>query len=191
MSKNNKLKTNCCAHIFHTNFKSTLYKLFLQSHFDYCSTVFAKLSMTSNKRLLNCSRRALFKLLKVNIKNLDIGQQLAALAPYNILPIPLRRLYRFTTYVFSICRFKTSPLFDHIVMFKSFRPSSRSFIHPPCRTNLRLSSFSFVAIKLLNHLLKTLLSDFDTFRQLPKNDFSQFLKLKILSLYEQTSDFFS
>ena len=122
---------------------------------------------------------------------MDINQQLAALAPYNILPVPLRRLYRFIIYLFSICRFKTSPLFDHIIKHKSNRSSSHSFIYPPCRINLRLFSFSFVAIKLLNHLLKTLHSDFDTFRQLPKDDFTLILKLKILSFYEQTSDFFS
>jgi hypothetical protein len=181
-----------CAHLFHVNFKSILYKIFLQSHFDYCSTVYSHLSATSTKRLNNCSRRALFKLLKINTKGMDINQQFAALAVFNILPLPLRRLFRFGTYLFTICKRKTSPLYDHIYKHKSNRGNDdiSTFIHPRCRINLLLYSFSYVSIKLLNLFLDFTDKDFSSLLQYSKTNFYLFLKTNILVLYNDSSQFF-
>jgi hypothetical protein len=171
-----------CAHLFHLNFKTVLFKLFIQSHFDYCSTVYSHLSVISTSRINRCFSRALRKLLNINIKNMDIDQQLATLSPFNILPLALRRFNRFITFLYSICKYNnTSFLFLNI--FKN-RNLKDNLITPKCHTDLLKYSFTSISIKILNLFLLA-----NLFR--PKNDFLSFIKTNSLKLFLKSTDFFS
>lgn len=102
-----------CAHLFNVGFKITLFKLFIQSHFDYYFTVYSHLSTVSYTRI-NFSR-ALFRLARINIKDVDITSQLETLTPFKIIPLPLRLCYRFNAFLFSLCkRNQQSDIFKYI-----------------------------------------------------------------------------
>ena len=62
--------------IFSINFRPILYKLFIQSLFDYCSTVFLHLSKTDNKRIQNCFFRSIRRIMKIKISHLENNLQL-------------------------------------------------------------------------------------------------------------------
>jgi hypothetical protein len=171
-----------CAHLFHFNFRIILFKLFIQSHFDYCSTVYSHLTNISTCRINRCFRRTVYKLLKIDIKNMSIDEQLSGLSKYNILPLPLRLIYRFNTFLFSLMKNNNkSVISSHILSHKNARDN---LILPKIHTDLLKYSFSTVAIKILNlYLLEKLL--------MSKENFSIFLKREILGIYNKTIEFFS
>ena len=67
----------------------TLFKLFIQSRFDYCSTLFFHFSNKVNDhRLEKCFERSIKRLLHCNIKSTQLQDQLKLLSPYNIILNP-------------------------------------------------------------------------------------------------------
>ena len=56
-----------CFYLFNENFKSTLFKLFINTHFDYCSTILSNISLDSSSRLEKCFSRSLSILLNVKM----------------------------------------------------------------------------------------------------------------------------
>ena len=171
-----------CAHLFNLNFKTVLFKLFIQSHFDYCSTVFSHLSTASTTRINRCFSRAIHKLLKINIKGLNVDNQLSALSTFNILPLQLRRFLRFNMFLFSLCKLNnTSVLFNNIFINRNIKDN---LILPKCHSDLLKFSFTTISIKLLNlFVLQNLYRS--------KDNFFAFLKSKINIFFGKSSDFFS
>ena len=171
-----------CAHLFNLNFKTVLFKLFIQSHFDYCSTVFSHLSTASTTRINRCFSRAIHKLLKINIKGLNVDNQLSALSTFNILPLQLRRFLRFNMFLFSLCKLNnTSVLFNNIFINRNIKDN---LILPKCHYDLLKFSFTTILIKLLNlFVLQNLYRS--------KDNFLAFLKSKINIFFGKSSDFFS
>ena len=171
-----------CAHLFNVGFKITLFKLFIQSHFDYCSTVYSHLSTVSITRINRCFNRALYRLTRINIKDTNISSQLEILTPFKLLPLSLRLCYRFNTFLFTLCkRNQQSDIFKYI---NKQRNAKNNLILPKCRTDLLKYSFCTISIKLLKlYLLDNLF--------LEKHSFIFFLKREILDLYNITSIFFT
>ena len=166
-----------CAHLFHFNFLIILFKLFIQPHFDYCSTVYSYHSKFSTDLIDRCFRRALHRLLKINIKDMSVEAQLSTLRKYDILPLSLRLLIRFNTFLFSICKNNNTAICSHIFGYKN---AKENLILP----KMQKHSFTTVSIKILNlYLLNNLF--------LSKETFIFFIKKEILDLYNKTIEFFS
>ena len=167
-----------CAHLFHFNFRIILFKLFIQPHFDYCSTVYSYHSKFSSDLLERCFRRALYRYLKIKIKDMSVVFQFSTLTKFNILPLSLRLLMRFNTFLFSLCKNnKNSEICNNIFNHKNAKDN---LIIP----KMHKLSFTTVSIKILNsYLLNNLF--------LSKETFLFFLKKEILDLYDKTIEFFS
>ena len=61
------------TYLFDMNFKTILFKLFIQKHYDYCSTLFFHLSnKVDSDRLETSYSKALNKLLKIKTFNLSL-----------------------------------------------------------------------------------------------------------------------
>lgn len=171
-----------CAHLFHSNFKLILFKLCILSHFDYCSTVYLHLTSISKMRLERCFRRALHRLVKINIKGMAIEEQFSTLAPLKLLPLQLRQVYRFTMFLFSLCkRNEKCSIYQYIFKQKNFKDN---LILPKCHSDLLKFSFSNISIKFLNLFLRECIC-------LSKETFIFFLNREILDIFEATTDFFS
>ena len=91
------------AHLFTMHFRTILFKSFIQSKFDYCSTVFINHAYhNQHSGLITCFNSSVKRLLKVNLGLEQLSQQIVLLKPFNILPLQLRFLIRFSTFIFKL-----------------------------------------------------------------------------------------
>ena len=123
-------------------------------------------------------------MLNVNLKNLDIEQQHKSLLDFNILPLALRHVFRFNTFLFKICKtYQNSLMYLNIFSNLNCRDN---LILPRCsystNTDCVKFSFSFISIKILNLYLRKNLT-------LSKSDFLGFLKNEIVVAYNKTFSF--
>jgi hypothetical protein len=170
------------AYLFPIEFKITLFKMFIQSRLDYCSSLFIHLSDNNDKnRIEKCFNNSLNKLLGIKIHNKSIDQQISILKPFNILPLKVRHFERFSIYLFSL--FKNNNCKQILKMFiKSRSASTRiQFILP--KTNSNFVNFSFIAIstKILNLFL---------FNQL-SNSTNTFLKNNLIKYFNSSESFWT
>jgi hypothetical protein len=171
-------------YLFDFNFRSILFKLFIQSHFDYCSSLFFKLNnKVDSDRLDRCFAKSLKCILNLNINNLSIVDQLPILKTYNLLPLKLRHLYHFFVFTFNLltilpnCSLSTS-----INFYKSKIQSTRTHYQTPIAT--KFNSFTHSAIYFLNKFIQS--------KILNKNNlanFKTFCKNNIVLLFNEFSNF--
>ena len=113
-----------CAYLFDLNFRIILFKLFIQSSFDYCSTLFFHFfNKSDSDRLEKSFSEAINKFLNIKLyvlskwtlnktqKNeklvkiikttLDIRSQIDVLDKYHMQPLQLRYLYHFLSFTYS------------------------------------------------------------------------------------------
>ena len=112
--KTNVLKK--CAYLFDLKFKTILFKLFIQSQFDYCSTLLFNLNNQSDQeKLETLFSKSLNKFLNIKLykslyvlkngkaknKNfrLNLSDQIKVLDLYELLPIKLRFFYHFISFI--------------------------------------------------------------------------------------------
>ena len=105
-----------CAYLFDLKFKTILFKLFIQSQFDYCSTLLFNLNNQSDQeKLETLFSKSLNKFLNIKLykslyvlkngkaknKNfrLNLSDQIKVLDLYEILPIKLRFFYHFISFI--------------------------------------------------------------------------------------------
>ena len=118
--KTNVLKK--CAYLFDLKFKTILFKLFIQSQFDYCSTLLFNLNNQSDQeKLETLFSKSLNKFLNIKLykslyvlkngkaknKNfrLNLSDQIKVLDLYEILPIKLRFFYHFISFIHTNLNF--------------------------------------------------------------------------------------
>jgi hypothetical protein len=87
-----------------------LYKIFIQSQFDYCSSLFIHLLKQDRDRLERCFRKSIARLLKINLQQNDHKVQFSILIKYNILPLFYRQFFHFISFLFKLIIFKHSVL---------------------------------------------------------------------------------
>ena len=152
--------------MFSESFKTTLFKMFIQTQFDYCSTLFFD-NIKNNQlseRLDKCFIRSLNKYLKIKLfiqigkkyQIMDVYEQAKILSKFKILPRLLRCFYHFIHFVY-----RNSDLNENsslIVCLNSHRKplqtSSRiPFALPNFKTNIYKFSFLTLSIRLLNLFL--------------------------------------
>ena len=82
--------------LFTNKFRPTLFKLFIQPHFDYCSTIYMYLANeTDRERLSKCFSKSIQRLVNVNTFGLTLEQQHGILRPFKILSLYYRQFFRF------------------------------------------------------------------------------------------------
>ncbi|MDQ5930176.1 MAG: hypothetical protein QG594_1963 [Bacteroidota bacterium] len=148
-------------HLFSTSFRPILFKLFIQSYFDYCSSLFLHSNKADRNRLEKSFNKSIYRLLKLNIFTLNSSQQLTILSKFKILPSLYRQLFHFTNFLFKIVTYKNSSLYNKIMKYSKSSKSTSSnnrctrylYDDPSFKTNFYKFSFTRISIKFLNNFL--------------------------------------
>ena len=94
---------NKSLYIFTYTFKPILFKLFIQSQFDYCSTLIIHQTNKNNKdRLITCFNKSIKRILNINLSHLTVDEQYHKLNTFKVLPLSFRHFFRFSTFLFNI-----------------------------------------------------------------------------------------
>ena len=142
--------------IFSINFRPILFKLFIQSLFDYCSTIFLHLNKKGDiNKLEKCFNKSIYRILKIKISNLDIQTQYKELSKYRILPLFYRKFSYYICFLYRIMSRRNTILFNRINNFLKPEEVDHSrtrnaYIRPTFKTNLYKYSFSSISIQTLN-----------------------------------------
>jgi hypothetical protein len=140
-------------YLFTEDFKPNLFKIFIQSHFDYCSTLTTHFSnQLYPKNLELCFTKSIFRILKIKLKEKSIKEQFDLLSKFNILPLKLRHFFRLCTFIFNILKNK-NPFFSDIYNAqkkKNARAVCSIFNIPIFQKSFKQFSFSTISIKILN-----------------------------------------
>jgi hypothetical protein len=173
------------SYLFPIEFKITLFKMFIQSRLDYCSSLFIHLSDKNDaNRIEKCFNNSINKILGIKLHNKTINEQLIILKPYKIIPLKLRHFERFCIYLFSL--FKNNNCKSLLKMFTKSRSSATRTHFCSLLVNSNFVEFSFITIstKILNSFLFNQL-------QLSTNPFKSFLKKNLLKLYNSSERFWT
>ena len=115
------------------DFRSTIFKLFIQSLFDYCSSLFIHFdNKIDQNRLYSVFSKSIRKILNVNLSNFTPDIQLLLLHNFNILPLIFRCFQHYCSFTHSLFKFNpTSSLVTSILIFnnrnKIIQPYLNSF----------------------------------------------------------------
>ena len=170
-------------HLFSKHFRPTLFKLLIQSHFDYCSSLIIHIAKMDRNRLERCFNKSIYRLLRINIFNLHHEVQYPILKEYNILPFTYRQLSHFTSFLYKIVNNKSSDLFEILDKYNKTRAgnsnidrSSRTpYIVPSFKTDFMKYSFSRTSINFLNNFLTKFIEE----KEHNKKNKIPFLSLKV------------
>jgi hypothetical protein len=144
-------------HLFAIKLRPTLFKLFILSSFDYCSSLFMHLSKTDRAKLEKCFNKSIYRLIDIKLFNLGYSQQVETLKQFNLMPFIHRQFYHFCSFLYKLFLSKNSNLYHS---FTSNDYQTRSFFKTPIfNTNFMKFSFSVISVKLFNKFLYKFLID--------------------------------
>ncbi len=143
------------SYLFNLNFRITLFKLFIISKYDYCSTLFFYFNDVQNENRLDRNfSKAVKSYLNVKIIGLNLTEQFEHLKAFRLLPLKLRFFQNFVFFVFSLVKTKhINVISSSIESFRKTRETRAFFNQPLFETNLYKFSFLSIAIKLLNSFI--------------------------------------
>jgi hypothetical protein len=156
-------------YLFTDKFKPILFKMFIQSLFDYCSTLtthFSNHLFIDNIEL--CFSKSIFRILKVKIKSKLLPEQYKILEKFNILPLRLRNFSHLCIFILTIFRYRNPFFFNIFNSLKKTNSSTRSiFNNPVFKKSFKNFSFTTISFKLLNLFIfehtTSSISNFKTF----------------------------
>ena len=156
------------AFLFTHKFKETLFKLFIQSRFDYCSSLFFHCSNKSDYNLLvSTYNKSINKLFKLKINHLTLQNQYTLLTSKlkNILPLQLRLLYKFSLFIFSL--FNSNKSYELTSNISKHKTDLRTLYSIPYfKTDHYKYSFSVITCKLLrSYILPHLQTSMYTYKK--------------------------
>jgi hypothetical protein len=152
------------SYLFNLNFRITLFKLFIISKFDYCSTLFFHFQDALNEQRLDKNfSKALKSYLNIKLYNLNISELYVHLKSFRLMPLRLRFFQNFVFFIFSLikCRHKNA-LNQSIDSLKKNRTTRSHFNQPLFETNLYKFSVMSIAIRLLNSFIYTNVNNTET-----------------------------
>ena len=145
------------SYLFDLKFRIILFKLFIQSKYDYCSTIFFHFTRKQNyTRLESSFAKSLNKYLRINIAQMDVVNQYEHLKTFKLLPIRLRYFQNFVFFTFNLFKEnRAGTLLDSFRSHKKTRTLRNDSIYHVPKFNTSLYEFSFIsiAIKLLNSFI--------------------------------------
>ena len=190
-TKTNQLKKS--LYLFTPNFKPNLFKIFIQSLFDYCSTLTTFFSNKTNEdRIENCFVKSLYMLTGVKIKNMTLDKQYESLIKINILPLRLRFFFRFCTFTFNILKNKNFYFMPIYLAHRSLLNTRSEFNIPKFKKTFKQHSFISISIRLLNSTINGVnIFNFDELGSL--NKFKTVLRDKdnIIKLFNSSEKFWT
>ena len=91
--------------LFDLKFRTTLFKLFIMSKYDYCSSLFFYFAdITNQDRLEKNYCKALKSYLNINIKGTSIDEKFNKLKSFKLLPLRLRQFQNLVFFIFSLLK---------------------------------------------------------------------------------------
>ena len=144
------------SYLFDFDFRLILFKLFIQSKYDYCSTIFFPFACKRiSGRLESSFAKVMKRYLHINIVNMSLNSQFYFLKQFKVLPLKLRFFQNLVFFTFNLLKEnRVSVLINSILTLKKERSLRSSvFREPKCFTQLYKLSFISVAIKLLNSFI--------------------------------------
>lgn len=172
--------------LFTNNFRPILFKLFIQSHFDYCSTLTTHFTNKIHPTSLNlCFERSIFRILKIKISKKPILEQYAILKKFRILPLQLRLFFRLNTFIFNVFKNKNSVFFNIFNSYQSKRATRAHFITPPFLKQFKQYSFTSISCKLLNLFI------YENLQIDNISSFKKYLHTNIIDLYMSSKEFWT
>ena len=168
--------------LFNKKFKSTLFKLFLMPHFEYCSSIFALTTSENRTRLDKCFTKNIKLFLNVNIKDESTRSQECLLRDYKIQPLVLRLF-------FHLCMFLHSSFFNECVQVTCFFKRHTApyqlryqMIAPVIHKRFGANSLTHIGTIILNSFLTPYLKT-------PKSDFRNHLYDNCFYYHEKLENF--
>ena len=161
-------------YLFTSNFRTSLFKIFIQSHFDYCSSLFIHLpSKADQARLESVFSKSIKKIINLNIKNLNPSIQYKLLYNFNILPLIFRSFQHYCTFIHSTFKFNSNSILALSILIYNAR---NKLIQPNFNFNQKKYSFSVTSSKLLSVFILSKLS-------ISKLAFRTYILNNIIKLY--------
>ena len=143
-----------CRYLFPTDFKVTLFKLFVLPHFDYCSTLMISTSQSLLCKLEKCYYRAMKQIVNVKVSaEYDYAMQFNMLAHLNIQPPLVRMFKRYAQLVYNTVKFRSTPTLSERVIRRADNRLRNAYIEPSFKHKHGKHTFSRIAPKLLNSFL--------------------------------------
>jgi len=167
---------NKSLYLFTENFKPILFKLFIQSQFDYCSSLIMHLDTTHRDKLAKCFAKSIHRVLKIKIFSLTLDEQYTKLLSIKILPLAFRQYFRFCTFLHGTIKNNNSILANTIKANLSTTSTRNKYSELSCKKNFKKFSFVSISLKLLNIFVAEHLSR-------SQDLFKTFLKQNISSQY--------
>jgi hypothetical protein len=136
-------------YLFTDQFKPTLFKLFIQSQFDYCSTLLIHHSNKSNKdRFSTCFCKSIKRILNINIFTNNCEDQYHKLHKFKILPLSFRHFFRFCTFLFNTLKNNNTEICISINNNISTSVTRQRYSELPFKKTFNKYSFTAISLKL-------------------------------------------
>ena len=179
------------AYLFDIEFKTTLFKIFIQSQFDYCSTVFAcPLSQSLSDRLDRAFSRSLRRYLGIGLSSSSgifytLEKQLDILKAFGLMPLRYRLFLRLCSFVYTVIGGR-SRLSVGVLAYR-VRASFRNAYALPCfRGAHGKYTVSTISVKILNCFIHKLDRDGVT-----KREMMEYVKNNLVELYTKCCGFWT
>jgi hypothetical protein len=169
--------------LFPVKFRPTLFKLFVQPHFDYCSTVIIHLSNQGDRDRLNkCFAKSIKRLLNINIFSMTLDEQHKCLVKFNILPLCFRYFFNFCAFLFKLRKRNNSKLMRKLKL--NTNRTRSIYVLPMFYTDHNRFSFTTISTRLLNGFVEKK-------SHLSLASFKTDLRKNIVKLYNDSVGFWS
>ena len=155
-------------HLFSSHFRPTLFKLLIQSNFDYCSAIYINISKTDRSRLERSFSKSIYRLLNLNITGLLPEVQYTHLKKLKLMPLIYRQIFHFSSFLYSIVCKKNSSIFKIIDSYRKRTgaldetpgmTTRTPYIVPSFETDFKNYSFSRISVNFLNSFLNQFITD--------------------------------
>lgn len=179
------------AYLFDMDFKTTLFKIFIQSQLDYCSTVFARPSSQHlADRLDRSFSRSLRKYLGISLSSTSgvfytMEEQFGLLKPYGLMPLRYRFFVRLCTFVYTVIE-GGSGLSVKILTYRTGTTLRNGFRLPAFKNAHGKYTVSTVSIKVLNSCIYGLY-----LKGLARKKMVEYVKDNIIGLYTKCYGFWT
>ena len=155
------------SYLFELKFRIILFKLFIMSKYDYCSSLFFYFADSCNQERLDKNFiKSMKSYLNIKLSELNVDEQFNHLKSFNILPLQLRFFQNVVLFIFSLIKGnRESYMLRKINECKKGRVTRSNFAEPKFKTVLYQYSFLSISVRLLNSFIFKHLSDNEkTFR---------------------------
>lgn len=178
------------SNLFTLKFKTTLFKLFIMSNFDYCSSVYCLTFKNEIDKLEGCFNRSVRRLLKIPVSRTDFNKSIELLSSLKLLPLRLRLFQRFSKFVFRVFdRANIASLLQRVK--KCAREVRFPYIQPEFSSRFGEHSFANMSVKLLNKFVGAYLHSTSASSKIRlEKRFFNFLNDNLILNYKHFDNFF-